>query len=130
MFYQKKKNSKSNIVYYYECENVWNKEKKRYECKRRLIGRWDPVTETVVPTDGRRKKAVAKDQVKEQSREQAGSAPAAGRKARKAKPDYQALYQKEVEQVQILTSLIEEKNSIIAGQAKVIEELTAKRRES
>lgn len=52
--YQKDK--RSGITYAYENQSIWNKELKRSDSKRRLIGRVDPVTGEIVPTDGRCRK--------------------------------------------------------------------------
>lgn len=52
--YQKDK--RTGITYVYESTAVWDKEKKQSRAKRRLIGRLDPETGEVVPTDGRGKK--------------------------------------------------------------------------
>lgn len=47
---------RSGITYAYESTYTWDKEKKQSRCKRRLIGRVDPETKEIVPTDGRCKK--------------------------------------------------------------------------
>lgn len=56
--YQKDK--RSGITYVYESKSWWDKEKKQSRSKRRLIGRLDEVTGTVIPTDGRCKKSKEK----------------------------------------------------------------------
>ena len=66
---------RSGITYAYESHSYWDKEKKTSRAKRTLIGRVDPVTGEIVPTDGRCKK----DKVKEE---------------KKTDPDYKALYEK------------------------------------
>ena len=120
MFYQKKKDSKSQRIYYYECENVWDKEAKKYVCKRKLIGRWDPESNTVIPT--RHRTRHEKEKVPRQDDE----APA--KRGRKKKPeDYQELYEKERLKVQELETLLEEKNRIIQNQASVIESYSSGR---
>lgn len=40
----------------YESKAVWDKEKQQSRAKRRLIGRLDPETGAIVPTDGRGRK--------------------------------------------------------------------------
>ena len=50
------KDSRSGITYAYESTSVWNKELKQSRAKRKLIGRVDPDTGEIVPTDGRCKK--------------------------------------------------------------------------
>ena len=113
MFYQKKKDSRSQRIYYYECENVWDKEAKKYVCKRKLIGRWDPETETVIPT-----RPKARHGKGEEIEEKATPA----KRGRKKKPeDYQELYEKERLKAQELKALLEEKDKIIQNQASVIE---------
>ncbi len=54
---------RSNITYAYESNSYWDKEKKMSRAKRTLIGRVDPKTGEIVPTDGRcRKDKVIKEQ--------------------------------------------------------------------
>jgi len=66
---------RSGITYAYESHSYWDKEKKTSRAKRTLIGRVDPKTGEIVPTDGRcRKDKAEKEQAKE--------------------PDYKALYEK------------------------------------
>ena len=47
---------RSGITYAYESISYWDKEKKQSRAKRRLIGRVDPVSGDIVPTDGRGRK--------------------------------------------------------------------------
>jgi alpha-ketoglutarate-dependent taurine dioxygenase len=47
---------RSDKTYAYESHSYWDKEKKTSRAKRTLIGRVDPVTGKIIPTDGRRKK--------------------------------------------------------------------------
>lgn len=47
---------RSGITYAYESIAQWDKEKKMSRAKRTLIGRVDPNTGEIVPTDGRNKK--------------------------------------------------------------------------
>jgi hypothetical protein len=51
---------RSGITYAYESHSYWDKEKKTSRAKRTLIGRVDPSTGEIIPTDGRGKKAGAK----------------------------------------------------------------------
>ena len=44
------------ITYAYENKAYWDKEKKQSRSKRTLIGRVDPDTGEIIPTEGRRKK--------------------------------------------------------------------------
>ena len=50
------KDSRSGITYAYENKSFWDKDLKRSRSKRTLIGRLDPETGKIVPTDGRCKK--------------------------------------------------------------------------
>ena len=50
------RDSRSGITYAYDSVSTWNKEKKQSRSKRTLIGRLDPDTGEIVPTDGRMKK--------------------------------------------------------------------------
>lgn len=56
---------RSGITYAYESHSYWDKEKKMSRAKRTLIGRVDPVTGDIVPTDGRCRKAKAKKKGKD-----------------------------------------------------------------
>lgn len=47
---------RSGITYAYESTSVWDKEKKQSRSKRKLLGRVDPETKEIIPTDGRCKK--------------------------------------------------------------------------
>jgi hypothetical protein len=47
---------RSGITYAYENQSFWDKELQRSRSKRKLIGRVDPATGEIVPTDGRCKK--------------------------------------------------------------------------
>lgn len=65
--YQKDK--RSGITYAYESKAYWDKEKKQSRAKRTLLGRVDPETGEIVPTDGRnrrpKKKKSEEDNYKE-----------------------------------------------------------------
>ena len=50
------KDKRTGITYAYESTAYWDKEKKQSRAKRRLIGRVDPNTNEIVPTDGRGRK--------------------------------------------------------------------------
>jgi hypothetical protein len=47
---------RSGITYAYESHSYWDKEKKTSRAKRTLIGRVDPETGEISPTDGRGRK--------------------------------------------------------------------------
>lgn len=47
---------RSGITYAYENQSFWDPNLKRSKSKRKLIGRVDPKTKEIVPTDGRCKK--------------------------------------------------------------------------
>ena len=49
---------RSGITYAYESVSYWDKEKKQSRARRTLIGRVDPESGSIVPTDQRRKKAL------------------------------------------------------------------------
>jgi len=66
---------RSGITYAYESHSYWDKEKKTSRAKRTLIGRVDPDTGEIVPTDGR----CRKDKVKVEKNKA---------------PDYKILYEK------------------------------------
>lgn len=52
----KQKDKRSGITYVYESISHWDKEKKQSRAKRKLLGRLDPETGEIVPTDGRGRK--------------------------------------------------------------------------
>ena len=47
---------RSGLTYAYESHSYWDKEKKMTRAKRTLIGRVDPETKEIIPTDGRCRK--------------------------------------------------------------------------
>ncbi len=51
----KQHDKRSGITYAYESHSYWDPEKKMTRAKRKLIGRVDPETGEIVPTDGRNK---------------------------------------------------------------------------
>ena len=56
---------RSGITYAYESHSYWDKEKKMTRAKRKLIGRVDPDTGEITPTDGRGRK----DKIKKEKAE-------------------------------------------------------------
>ena len=52
----KQHDKRSGITYAYESHSYWDPEKKMTRAKRKLIGRVDPETGEIVPTDGRNRK--------------------------------------------------------------------------
>lgn len=52
----KQYDKRSGITYAYESHSYWDPEKKMTRAKRKLIGRVDPETGEIVPTDGRNRK--------------------------------------------------------------------------
>lgn len=65
---------RSGITYAYDSRSYWDKEKKMTRAKRTLIGRVDPDTGQITPTDGRGRK----DKIKKEESQA---------------PDYQKLYE-------------------------------------
>ena len=51
----KQHDKRSGITYVYESTSYWDREKKQPRSKRKLIGKLDPATGEIVPTDGRGK---------------------------------------------------------------------------
>ena len=47
---------RSGITYVYESHSFYDKEKKQSRARRTLIGRLDPETNEIIPTDGRNKR--------------------------------------------------------------------------
>ena len=95
--YQKDK--RSGITYAYESKAYWDKEKKQSRAKRTLLGRVDPQTGEIVPTDGRNRKARKKVSDEEQ--------------------DYKALYeklQKKCESQEILIKALQEEIASLKGE--------------
>lgn len=54
---------RSGITYVYDSKSYYDKEKKCSRAKRTLIGKIDPNTGEIIPTDGRNKGAKSKPQV-------------------------------------------------------------------
>lgn len=52
-------NKKTGVTYVYESTSYWDKEKKQPRNHRKLIGKLDPVTGEIVPTNKSRNTAVA-----------------------------------------------------------------------
>ena len=69
----KQLDKRTGITYVYESKAYWDKEKKQSPAKRTLIGRIDPETGEMVPTDGRHRKT---------------------EDAKEKEPDYKKLYEK------------------------------------
>lgn len=57
----KQLDKRSGITYVYESVSYWDREKKQPRSKRTLIGRLDPATGEIVPTDGRGKRHAQKE---------------------------------------------------------------------
>lgn len=57
----KQLDKRSGITYVYESTSYWDREKKQPRSKRTLVGRLDPDTGEVVPTDGRGKRRTQKN---------------------------------------------------------------------
>ena len=55
----KQYDKRSGITYVYESHSFWDPDKKMTRAKRTLIGRLNPDTGEVVPTDGRNRKTKA-----------------------------------------------------------------------
>ena len=77
---------RSGITYAYESQSYWDPEKKMTRAKRKLIGRVDPDTGEIVPTDGRNKKS---------------KTPASG------DTDYRKMYEKLLKKYEAQETLIE-----------------------
>lgn len=52
----KQHDKRSGLTYAYESHSYWDPEKKMTRAKRKLIGRIDPETGEIIPTDGRNRK--------------------------------------------------------------------------
>ena len=57
----KQLDKRSGITYVYESVSYWDREKKQPRSKRTLIGRLDPATGEILPTDGRGKRRAQKE---------------------------------------------------------------------
>ena len=102
-------NKNTGVTYVYDVyENYWDKEKKKYVQKRRLIGKIDPETGQIVPTRSRKK------------------SPSVSGSSAPLESDYEALYHQaaqELEQknleISLLTSRLEklqnELSSVLNG---------------
>lgn len=63
------KDKRSGLTYAYRSESYWDKEKKAPRSRRTLIGRVNPVTGEIEPTDGRRRRAMEKQQSESEDKE-------------------------------------------------------------
>ncbi len=81
----KQYDKRTGITYVYESKAYWDKATHNSKAKRKLIGRLDPETGEIVPTDGRNKNP---GQPKEKE------------------PDYKKLYEKQVKKTQAQDALI------------------------
>ena len=52
----KQYDKRSGITYFYESISYWDPEKKQSRAERKLIGKLDPETGEMIPTDGRMKR--------------------------------------------------------------------------
>ena len=86
----KQHDKRSGITYVYESHSYWDKEKKMTRAKRTLIGKIDPETGDIIPTDGRCRKA--------KERKETGIEP---------EPDYKKLYEKLLKKSESQDKLIE-----------------------
>ncbi|MCD8301239.1 MAG: hypothetical protein LUC41_08785 [Clostridiales bacterium] len=50
------RDNRTGVVYVYESESYWDKEKKQPRARRKIIGKIDPDTGEIVPTAGRGRK--------------------------------------------------------------------------
>jgi len=93
---------RSGITYAYESHSFWDKEKKMTRAKRTLIGRVDPDTGEITPTDGRGRKSKIK-------------------KGKTETPDYQKLYerlQKKYASQEILIDALKREIAKLKGQTR------------
>ena len=85
---------RSGLTYAYESKSYWDKEKKTSRAKRTLIGRVNPETGEIIPTDGRNK-TPKEEKVKE--------------------PDYKKLYEKAEKKIEAQNTLISALKKEIKG---------------
>lgn len=88
----KQYDKRTGITYVYESKAYWDKEKQMSRAKRTLIGKLDPETGEVIPTDGRHRKT---------------------EKTAEKDTDYKKLYEKLLKQYEAQEVLIESLNAEI-----------------
>ena len=86
------------ITYAYENKAYWDKEKKQSRSKRTLIGRVDPDTGEIIPTEGKRKESARKEDSKN--------------------PDYKTLYEELLKKHRAATAL----NTALQKEIKKLQE--------
>ena len=91
------------ITYAYESQSYWDKETKKRRAKRKLIGRVDPETGEIVPTDGRNRKVMKNTAVGEEA-------------------DYRVLYEKVMKQYEMALKQIAAQEVLIAHLRKELEQ--------
>lgn len=115
----KSKDNRTGITYVYESESYWDKEKKQPRAHRKLIGKIDPDTGEIVPTEGRGRKPGSR-------KKEASPAPAdEAEKQPGQSPDWQAqLSEKDARIAQLLEEnrqLKSENEAILAAIGSVLE---------
>ena len=98
---------KTGIVYLYSSEYRYDPVKKRSNPKRTLVGKLDPKTGEMIPTDGRRRKHMEKDSV----------------------PKSETKKERWSESIEVLLDLLQKKEEIIKDQARQLEQLTKLKKE-
>ena len=92
-------NKARNTTYVYESESHWDKDKKLSVSKRKLIGKIDPKTGNIIPTEPRGRK-------KSRRRENAASTP--------KKPNYKRLYEEAISDIESKDATIVEQRREMA----------------
>jgi hypothetical protein len=98
---------KTGIVYLYSSEYRYDPVKKRSNPKRTLVGKLDPKTGEMIPTDGRRRRHMEKDSV----------------------PKSETKKELCPESIEVLLDLLQKKEEIIKDQARQLEQLTKLKKE-
>ncbi len=94
----KQLDKRTGITYVYESKAFWDKEKHQSRAQRTLIGKIDPETGEMIPTDGRHRKTEAPDE---------------------KEPDYKKLYEKllkkyEAQEVLVKSLILSRKSCIVS----------------
>lgn len=104
-------NKKSGVTYVYESESYWDKEKQQPRNRRKLIGKLDPETGKVVPTEKKGRRSASAETVAEPvpaPNTEAGSVDAGQSALLKQKDDEIAALRKRVKMLESQCSCMED----------------------
>lgn len=119
----KKYNKQNGTTYVYDSVSYWDKEKQQPRSKRKLIGKIDPVSGEIVPTEGRgRKPKPAPAEPSTPARVAPGGGTESGHAGLSGQDDYMRLYEESRREIL-------ERDASISSLKATIVRLTSERQE-